>query len=130
MRRKSKAYGQLVISQEIVSDTSFFANKPYVNCLNGVVDVINGKLLEHSHKYRFKHCVNARFLPGSGCERFLKYVDTITAGDKELAELLQVFMGYLMSDYNNAKTAFLLFCVSNTGKSVLCEVLSKVVGDI
>ncbi len=52
-----EAYNQLMISEELVSDIGFFANAPYVNCANGVVDVLNGKLLPHSHTYRFKHCL-------------------------------------------------------------------------
>jgi putative DNA primase/helicase len=94
-----------------------------------VVDVKARRLLDHSPDYLFKHCINARFIPGSKCEKFLGYVETITAGDEELKLLLRVTLGYLFSHYNNAKVAFLIYGIPHTGKSVLCNVISRIIGE-
>lgn len=123
-----EAYNQLMISEELVSTKEFFANKPYVNCINGVVDLNNNELLKHSHSYMFKHYIRANYNPDAKCEKFLEYVERITDGDDELKELLQVMLGYIMSHYNNAKTAFLLYGVSHTGKSVICNILENIIG--
>ena len=125
-----EAYEQLTISEEInLEEKEFFENQIYVNCLNGVVDVKSSKLLEHSPEYLFKHCINARYIPGSRCGKFLEYVEKITAGDKELKLLLRVMLGYICSHYNNAKVAFLIYGIPHTGKSVLCNVISRIIGE-
>ena len=38
-RQYKESYDQLMISGELESKDGFFENMPYVNCLNGVVDV-------------------------------------------------------------------------------------------
>lgn len=128
IREYKEAYKQLMICKEIMSDETFFENKPFVNCLNGVVDVENEKLLKHSSEYKFKDCIASNYDENAKCPQFMKYVDYITNGDKELKELLQVIMGYCLSHYNNAKTVFLLYGIPHTGKSVLCRVLEEIAG--
>ena len=123
-----EAYNQLMISEELKSEKEFFANKPFVNCCNGVVDVMNQKLLPHSPSYRFKHCIGVNYNPDAKCKKFLAFVHNITDGDEELTELLRAIMGYILSHYNNAKMAFLLYAGSNTGKSVLCKVIESIIG--
>ena len=128
-RQYQEAFDQLLISDDLEIEEGFFENRPLVNCLNGVVDVMSKNLLEHSPEYRFKHCVNANYRPEAGkCERFLEYLDYITRGDKELQRLLRVMMGYIFSHYNNAKKAFLLYGIPHTGKSVLCALLERIIG--
>ena len=124
-----EAYNQLIIADELVSTKPFFSNKPFVNCVNGVVDVKKGKLLEHSHSYMFKHYIRAKYDPEAKCKKFLSFVDWITDGDDDMKTLLSAIMGYILSHYNNAKTAFLLYGESNTGKSVICKILSEIIGD-
>lgn len=128
-RQYQESYEQLLISEELECEEGFFENKPYVNCLNGVVDVCRGILLEHSPDYRFKHCINANYLPGEGkCEQFLEYLEYITGGDCELKKLIRVILGYIFSHYNNGKKAFLIYGIPHTGKSVLCAVVEKIMG--
>ena len=128
-RDYKEAVDLLGISKELTEDEEFFENKPFVNCLNGVVDIISGELLEHSPDFRFKHCIQTNYIPDSECPKFMKYIEYITAGDKELKKLLRVIMGYIFSHYNNAKLAFLLYGIPHTGKSVLCNLLSRIIGE-
>ena len=66
---------------------------------------------------------NSRLCP------FSKYVDHITDGDKELKHLLRVILGYLFSHYNNAKLAILVYGIPHTGKSVLLNVIERIIGE-
>ena len=124
-----EAYAQLMISKDIACEEGFFENRPYVNCLNGVVDIRKGVLLEHSPDFRFKHCIRAEYNPNAECPRFLEYADYITGGNKELKKLLRVIMGYIFSHYNNAKLAVLIYGIPHTGKSVLCNLISRIIGE-
>ncbi len=124
-----EAHKLLKLADEIHDDGNvFFANRPYVNCLNGVVDVMSGKLLPHSPKYRFKNCIRANYDPNTKSPLFLQFVDTITGSEKDLKRLLRSVLGYMWSHYNNAKIAVLLYATPHTGKSVLCSVTERVLG--
>lgn len=124
-----EAYNQLMISEEIQKDNNFFENKPLVNCLNGVYDPENNELIKHSSDYFFKYCVNAKYIAEATCPLFMEYLEYTTNKNNELMHLIQVMLGYLFSSYNNAKTAFLLYGVPHSGKSVLCKVISEIIGN-
>jgi hypothetical protein len=47
-----------------------------------VVDICTGESLEHNPDFRFKHCIQAEYRPGSECPKFMDYVEYITAGNK------------------------------------------------
>ncbi len=127
-REYKESYEQLRISDELVHKDGFCENIPYVNCLNGVIAVSSGKLLEHSPSYYFRHCIQAEYKPGTHCPKFIEYVNYITGGDKGLIRLLRVMLGYIFSHYNNGKVAFLLFAAPHTGKSVLCNLIGHILG--
>lgn len=127
-REYKEAFAQLMISEEIMMKDSCFVNRPYVNCLNGVVDVCRGELLEHSPEYFFKHCIHANYDPTAECPKFMAYVDEITGGDRELRKLLRAMIGYIFSHYCNGKKAFLIFGIPHTGKSVLCNLIERILG--
>lgn len=132
-RQYIESYEQLLISEELEmggdGDTVFLENRPYVNCRNGVVDVMNGTLLKHSSDFHFKHFIDANYIPGEGkCTKFLEYVEYITGGDEELKRLLRAILGYLFSEFNNAKKAFLIYGIPNTGKSVLLSLIRQIIG--
>ena len=128
-RDYKESFQQLLISEELTRKDGFLQNRPFVNCLNGVVDVVSRKLLEHSPEFMFRHCVQAQYEPNYECPKFLEYVDFITGGDKELVRLLQVMMGYIWSSYTNGRVALLIYGVSGTGKSVLCNLIGRVLGE-
>lgn len=124
----AEAYKQIMMCQELKFSGQFFENAPFVNCLNGVVDVVNGELLPHDPKYHFKHCIQANYAPGAKCPRYMKYIRHLFDGDEELIRLLQVVQGYICSHYNNAKTAFLVYGEPHTGKSVFHNIIERIIG--
>ena len=128
-REYKECFEQLKLSNEIQHPDGFFENHPLVNCENGVLDVRQGKLLDRSPDYFFKHCIHASYLPGSTCPKFMEYVEHITGRNKDLKRLLRVIIGYLCSHYNNAKVAFLIYGIPHTGKSVLLNVLERIIGE-
>lgn len=128
-REYKECFEQLKLSDEILHPNGFFENQPFVNCENGVVDILRGVLLDHTPEFFFKHCIRARYLPGSKCPKFMEYVEHITDGDKELKQLLRVILGYLCSHYNNAKLAVFIYGIPHTGKSVFLNVIERIIGE-
>jgi len=127
-REAAEIHQLLHISNAIKKIDGFFANAPYVNCLNGVVDVCNQKLLSHSPKYFFRHCIQSNYNPDAKCKKFLAYLDYITGGNKKLIQQWRISLGYVFSHYHNAKSALLLYGIPHTGKSVMCKLIEGVIG--
>lgn len=127
-RELTEAYNMLLVSDELRKDVAFTENTPYVNCENGVFSVENTELISHSPKWGFNHCINAKYDPTAKGKTFLSFIDIATDGDKKLINLLQEVIGYTLSNYNNAKKAFIFYGPSDTGKSVILNVLGSIVG--
>ena len=124
-----QAYQLLRISEEIEKKDNFFSfNTHYVNCGNGVYDALHGTLVPHSHRYAFTNCLEANYDPDAGCPRWIAYLDCITCSDPELKRLWRCVIGYLLSNYNNAKVGILVYGASNTGKSVMCNLIERFFG--
>ncbi len=112
------------------------SSKYLINCINGVLNLnsfFNNdyRIFEHSTNYRFINCINASYfekfnISNSNFERFIY---TVTGGSIELINLIQEVLGYAFSTLNNAKKAFLLYGESNSGKSVLLNVISTICGE-
>lgn len=106
------------------------ANARYINCKNGVVDLENGKLLDHDISYNFTYCVNAKYIEQSriNLEIMGKFIETSLEGDQSKWNLLMEIIGYLISDYNNAKKAFIFLGKPHSGKSLMAKIISNLLG--
>ena len=109
------------------------ANKELINCKNGVVNISTGDLLEHSPDYLFSYCINANFLECAEeieyGEETLKFFSSSLEGDEDKRKLLMQIIGYLISDYSNAKKAFIFLGKPHSGKSLLSKIISNLVGE-
>lgn len=111
-------------------------NKYLINCHNGVLDfntLSNGKpiIMYHNEIYRFINCVQANYNPNYSINNFYfeRFIVNITKGDNQLIILIQEILGYIFSNFNNAKKAFILFGESNSGKSVFLRVIASICGE-
>lgn len=100
----------------------------YVNLKSGVFDVERGKMLDNAEGFDFGYTLNFRYIcrgRKSECfERFCK--TTFPEQTKEKRKLLLQMLGYVISDYAKAKTGFFLIGESNSGKSVILELLQRI----
>ena len=123
------AYKLLCISGEIQKKDDFFSfNTPYTNCSNGVYDALHDTFLSKSPKYGFTNCLLSRYDPEAKHMKWDKYLDYITLGNPELKRLWRVVLGYIFSNYNNAKVGILVYGAPHTGKSVLCNLIERFFG--
>lgn len=122
------AYQKILWERDLQMSEIEIFNTPYVNCKNGVLNLESMKLSPHSPKYGFTSCCNASYDEKCSGETFKAYIKTLTRNDKSLKRLIQEVMGYCLSGYVNAKKAFLFYGVSNSGKSVLLNLLTHLVG--
>lgn len=109
------------------------SNSQYINCKNGVVDIASKKLLPHDKKYNFTYYINANYKGDIEDlhygEETLKFFESSLQGDKFKRKLLMEIIGYLISDFNNAKKAFIFLGKPHSGKSVLTKLITILVGN-
>lgn len=112
-----------------ISPNYFDKQDDMINMQNGIVNLRNGELIEHSPDYYmskigYAECSNTYDKP----ERWLQFLDEITAGDKELQLYLQKAVGYSLT--GSIKEQCLFFCYGNgcNGKSTFMDVISTIMG--
>lgn len=124
--RRLKSEPEINIKNEELNSNLYF-----INCKNGVVDILNNKLLPHNVNYKFSYCINANYLDGKKTEygaETIKFFKTSLEGNNDKQKLLIEIIGYLISDFNNAKKAFIFLGKPHSGKSLLTKIISNLIG--
>lgn len=100
---------------------------PYIiNVKNGLLDVINNKLMPHDEKYLSTIQFNVKYDPEAKCPLFIKYLNEVLEGDVEQITLIQEILGYLLVPITSAQRTFVLHGEGNTGKSVLLHTINVI----
>lgn len=101
-----------------------------INVANGVLNIMEGKVLPKSHKYKFSYCLNIDYYRINAkwelCPTFQSFCKTSLRGDNKKIELLLQILGYLWSKKWGAKVAFFFVGEANSGKSVMLELIKYV----
>lgn len=108
----------------------FDAYTDYLNCQNGVVNLKNGELMPHDSTLMLSKICNTDYdTKHRKPKRWLKFLDEITGGDKELQEYIQKSIGYSISGSNKEQCAYFLYGMGNNGKSTFLDTISDILGD-
>ena len=100
-----------------------------LNCQNGLVDLKTGKLIKHSPDYFIKYVLKHKYDPNADCKTFLKSLNLVTNGDKDLQLLIQQVFGYcIIGGHPKAHKAFMFYGEGGNGKSTILTALSNLVG--
>lgn len=103
----------------------------YLNVQNGIVNLRNGELMPHDPNFMMSKICNAEYdnVSGKRPEKWLKFIDDITNGDKELQHYLQKCVGYSLTGSVKEQCAFFLYGIGNNGKSTFLETIADMMGD-
>lgn len=101
-----------------------------LNCQNGIINLKNGEIIPHAPEFMLSRISYAEYDDKSGKkpERWLKFLDEITAGDKDLQRFLQKSIGYSLSGSTREQCMFFCFGNGNNGKSTFLDVVSDLAG--
>ncbi len=100
------------------------ANPYIINLKNGLYNVIEDKLEDHTPDYLSTVQIHAGYDPSAQCPRFMEYLhDSL---DDEMIPLMQEILGYFLIPTNRAQKAFVLVGVARSGKSVLIRTISEI----
>lgn len=109
-----------------------FDNNPYlINCKNGVYDLESMTFREHDWRDYLTMQTNFDYtLQEVKCERWIKFIDEVTSGNKDKAEYLQKALGYSMLGRANEECMFILHGkTTRNGKSTMLSAIHHLLGD-
>lgn len=110
---------------QIQKDSKDLNTNPYLlNVRNGVYNLLEERLIEHSPKFltTVQLCVN--YTPGAECPRFKKFLSEQLDADQ--IPLIQEMLGYFLVPVQRAQKCFVIVGEAAAGKSVLLRVINEV----
>lgn len=113
-----------------VDEATLHENQYLINFSNGILNVNSGYFFNHSLDYYFTNYIDAEYpnnfmVKGNNFERFIFQV---TNGDKKMTNRIQEIFGIILSDIRDLKVIFYFIGKKDTGKSILLNLLEKIIG--
>lgn len=102
------------------------ANPYIINVRNGLYNVLEHTLTEHTPDYYSTIQLNAAYDEKADCPQFKKFLMESMGGDEAQVRLIQEMLGYFLIPVNAAQKCFVIVGVAAAGKSVLLRVLNDV----
>lgn len=100
------------------------ANPYLINLRNGLYNVLEDKLIEHTPDYLSTVQLAVNYTPDAQCPRFIKYLHESLPDDQVF--LIQEMLGYFLVPINRAQKCFVIVGEAGAGKSVLLLVLNDI----
>jgi len=110
-----------------VEPAEFDAEPDMLNCRNGVLDLRSGKLIAHEPAQRFMHCTSADYRPAADPATWVQWL-TQTVGSADMADWLQLAVGYSLTGHTREEILFYLFGPPRSGKGAFTETLVALLG--
>ena len=111
------------------SPDSFDGYTDFLNCQNGIINLRNGELIPHDANFMMSKICNSEYDTKKRKPKlWLKFLDDITGGDKELQEYIQKCIGYSISGSNREQCAYFLYGMGNNGKSTFLDTIADLLG--
>lgn len=100
-----------------------------LNVNNGTIDLKTGELKKHDHRDLITNLAPVDFDLQAKCPLFLRFLDEIMLGDKQLVKVLQEYFGCCLT--GEIKDEFLVLFVGGgqNGKSTLLNLIVRLLGD-
>ena len=93
---------------------------------NGLLDIYNGSFHPHNPQCLITYLVDCNYIPNEAtCPYFNEFLRNITGGDTTLQTRIWQMLGYIISPDTRGKAIFLLQGISNSGKSVLADLIKS-----
>lgn len=111
---------------------NYLPNHPigFINVANGILDIKNNKIIEHSPKFGFKYCTDVIYDQHASCDKWKCFLFDVLQGDMELMKLMQDMFGYvLIGGSPFLHRCFVLLGEGRNGKSTVLDVLKHLIGD-
>lgn len=101
----------------------------YIGVKNGVYDLQNKKLLDHSPDFVITNQINADYIPLATCRDIDHMLELISNNDIEVMQLIKEMIGYTFYRKNSLEKAFLFKGEGGNGKSTLFSAINALLGE-
>ncbi len=101
------------------------ANPYIINLRNGLYNVLEDTLTEHTPKYLSTMQLSVKYDKDADCPMFKQFLKDSMNGDMEQVALIQEMLGYFLIPSNAAQKCFVIVGVAGAGKSVLLRVINE-----
>ena len=96
---------------------------------NGVIDLKTGQFRPARREDLITKRANVTYNPRARWPQWLKFLKTITGGDRAVRRYMQRVAGYALTGSVREEVAFVLYGIGNNGKSTFRETLHASLGD-
>lgn len=117
-----------ILARLSYSDKPFNQNRRYLNLKNGILDLKNLRLREHTPNLRSTIQVPIEYDPKADCPVFKQFLRSTLSEDDELVAVVQEMMGYCLTPEMKAQCCFIFLGDGSNGKSLLFKALKQLVG--
>lgn len=126
-----KAMVNLVRCEDGVTVTpdTFDSDVYLLNCRNGTLDLRTGELRPHSKTDYITRRLELDYKPEAQCMEWLKFLDSVFLGDKEIIGFMQKAVGYSLSGSMKEQCVFILYGVGMNGKSTFLKHIYRLLGE-
>ena len=100
-----------------------------LNTPAGVINLKTGEVSAHKPAYYLTKITSVDFSSTADCPLWLRFLDDIFGGDKDLIRYVQKAVGYSLTGSTAEQCAFFLYGTGKNGKSTFLDVLRGVFGD-
>lgn len=96
---------------------------------NGVYNIVEEELTEHSPEYLITNQIQANYNPNAYSELMDKTLDKLACGNEKIRMLIEEMIGYCFYTKSELGKAFLLTGEKSNGKSTLLHIIKTLLGD-
>lgn len=121
-------YEWLILDAKQLDPSVFREGRHYLNFCDVAYNWNKNEVTKDRKKLYFRYSLQVPFDLKGGNGKFKDFVNDIFGADTKSIEQFQKFIGLALSDMRTFKYAFILYGPSNSGKSVLMNVLRFLVG--
>ena len=112
------------------SPDDFDSYLDYMNCQNGIINLRNGELIPHDSNFMMTRITYSEYdIKHKKPTMWLKFLDDVTNGNKELQEYIQRCVGYSISGSTQEQCVYFLYGMGNNGKSTFLDTLADLFGN-
>lgn len=103
--------------------------KEHFNAFNGVVNLRNGELFNHSHEQYLSKMSNVEYTNTIDAPMWEGFLNQIFNNDQELINYIQKAVGYSMSGSTKEQCVFFCYGNGRNGKSTFLDIVTDIMGD-
>lgn len=108
----------------------FDSNVDLLNCKNGIVNLKTGELMPHDRELMMSKIINCDYdVDHKKPEKWLQFLDDVTAGDKDIQEYIQRCVGYSLTGSGREQCTYFLYGMGNNGKSTFLDTIADIMGE-